>query len=39
MSNSIQRIQSHLWFDTEAEEAAAFYVSIFKNSRIGRISR
>src|SRR4051794_41602409 len=23
-----------LWFDTEAEEAAAFYVSVFKNSRI-----
>src|SRR3954469_20644416 len=23
-----------LWFDTEAEEAVAFYVSVFKNSRI-----
>ncbi len=23
-----------LWFDTESEEAAAFYVSIFKNSRV-----
>jgi len=23
-----------LWFDTQAEEAAAFYVSVFKNSRI-----
>lgn len=28
-----------LWFDRQAEEAARFYVSIFKNSRIGRISR
>jgi predicted 3-demethylubiquinone-9 3-methyltransferase (glyoxalase superfamily) len=28
-----------LWFDIEAEEAAKFYTSIFKNSRIGRISR
>ena len=28
-----------LWFDNEAEEAAKFYTSIFKNSRIGRISR
>jgi predicted 3-demethylubiquinone-9 3-methyltransferase (glyoxalase superfamily) len=29
-----QRITPNLWFDTEAEEAAAFYTSIFKNSRI-----
>ena len=28
-----------LWFDTQAEEAAKFYVSIFKNSKIGKISR
>lgn len=28
-----------LWFDDDAEEAAAFYTSIFGNSRIGRISR
>jgi predicted 3-demethylubiquinone-9 3-methyltransferase (glyoxalase superfamily) len=28
-----------LWFDTEAEEAAAFYTSIFKNSRITDVSR
>ncbi|WP_351235770.1 VOC family protein [Streptomyces sp. NPDC002133] len=28
-----------LWFDGQAEEAANHYVSIFKNSRIGRISR
>ncbi|MGH2942258.1 MAG: VOC family protein, partial [Solirubrobacteraceae bacterium] len=28
------RITPNLWFDTEAEEAADFYVSVFKNSRI-----
>lgn len=28
------KIIPNLWFDTEAEQAAAFYVSIFKNSRI-----
>jgi predicted 3-demethylubiquinone-9 3-methyltransferase (glyoxalase superfamily) len=28
-----------LWFDTEAEEAANFYCSIFANSKIGQISR
>ena len=28
-----------LWFDTQGEEAAQFYTSIFRNSRIGRIGR
>ena len=28
-----------LWFDTQAEEAAKFYVSVFKNSKITAISR
>jgi len=28
-----------LWFDTEGEEAAAFYASIFKNSRILHVAR
>jgi predicted 3-demethylubiquinone-9 3-methyltransferase (glyoxalase superfamily) len=28
-----------LWFDTQAEEAAKFYVSIFPNSKITRITR
>ena len=28
-----------LWFDDQAEEAAKFYASIFKNSKIGRIFR
>jgi predicted 3-demethylubiquinone-9 3-methyltransferase (glyoxalase superfamily) len=37
---SIKRqITPCLWFDAEAEEAARFYTSIFKNSRIGKISR
>jgi predicted 3-demethylubiquinone-9 3-methyltransferase (glyoxalase superfamily) len=29
-----QKITPNLWFDTEAEEAADFYTSVFKNSRI-----
>ena len=29
----MQKITPCLWFDTEAEEAAAFYTSVFKNSR------
>ncbi|MER6033116.1 MULTISPECIES: VOC family protein [unclassified Streptomyces] len=28
-----------LWFDGQAEEAAQFYVSVFKNSSVGRLSR
>ncbi|SEM71957.1 VOC family protein [Lihuaxuella thermophila] len=39
MSEKIKKITTNLWFDTQAEEAAAFYVSIFKNSRLGRITR
>jgi predicted 3-demethylubiquinone-9 3-methyltransferase (glyoxalase superfamily) len=35
----MQRITPCLWFDNQAEEAARFYVSIFKNSKVGRISR
>jgi predicted 3-demethylubiquinone-9 3-methyltransferase (glyoxalase superfamily) len=35
----MQKITPFLWFDTEAEEAANFYVSIFKNSRIVTIAR
>jgi predicted 3-demethylubiquinone-9 3-methyltransferase (glyoxalase superfamily) len=34
-----RQITPCLWFDTQAEEAARFYTSIFKNSRIGKISR
>ncbi|MGM0867410.1 MAG: VOC family protein [Bacillota bacterium] len=38
MKNKIQKITPNLWFDTQAEEAAKFYTSIFKNSKIGRIT-
>ncbi len=34
-----QRIVPNLWFDTEAEEAAEFYCSIFKDSRILSVAR
>lgn len=34
-----QKITPCLWFNTEAEEAAKLYTSIFKNSSIGTISR
>jgi predicted 3-demethylubiquinone-9 3-methyltransferase (glyoxalase superfamily) len=34
-----QKIVTNLWFDTEAEEAAGFYTSLFKNSRIVNVSR
>lgn len=33
------RIAPCLWFHDQAEQAAAFYTSIFANSRIGRIGR
>lgn len=36
---SMQKIISNLWFDDQGEEAAKLYTSIFKNSKIGRISR
>lgn len=35
----MQEITPFLWFDREAEEAARFYVSIFRNSRILSLSR
>jgi predicted 3-demethylubiquinone-9 3-methyltransferase (glyoxalase superfamily) len=34
----MDRITPCLWFDTEAEEAAAFYTSVFPNSRIVHVS-
>jgi predicted 3-demethylubiquinone-9 3-methyltransferase (glyoxalase superfamily) len=34
-----QKIIPNLWFDTEAEEAATFYMSVFKNSRIVNVAR
>ncbi len=35
----MQKITPFLWYDNQAEEAARFYVSLFKNSRIGDIVR
>jgi predicted 3-demethylubiquinone-9 3-methyltransferase (glyoxalase superfamily) len=34
-----QKIIPNLWFDTQAEDAANFYVSVFKNSRIVDVTR
>ena len=35
----MRKITPFLWFDDQAEEAAKFYTSIFKNSKVGRIAR
>ena len=35
----VQKITPCLWFDHQAEEAARFYVSIFKDSAIGTVAR
>ena len=35
----MQKISLCLWFDSQGEEAARFYTSIFKNSRMGRVAR
>lgn len=35
----MQKITAFLWFDDKAEEAMNFYVSIFKNSKVGSITR
>ena len=34
----MKKITPFLWFDTEAEEAMNFYVSVFKNSKAGNVS-
>jgi predicted 3-demethylubiquinone-9 3-methyltransferase (glyoxalase superfamily) len=39
MNIPIQKITPFLWFDTQAEEAARFYTSIFKNSKVGTVTR
>ena len=39
MALTKQKITPCLWFDTEAEEAAKFYCSVFKDSRLGKVSR
>lgn len=35
----MQKITPCLWFDDKAEEAAAFYMSAFKNAKLGHITR
>ena len=35
----MQKIIPNLWFDTQAEQAAGFYISVFKNSRILNLTR
>lgn len=35
----MQKITPFLWFDGKAEEAMNFYVSIFKNSKVGKVTR
>ncbi len=39
MTTIAQKITPFLWFDTQAEEAMNFYVSIFKNSRVLGVTR
>ncbi|MFZ3351745.1 MAG: VOC family protein [Xanthobacteraceae bacterium] len=39
MASLTQKVTPCLWFDTQAEEAANFYTSVFANSRIKQISR
>jgi len=36
---AMPEIIPNLWFDTEAEEAAAFYVGLFPNSRVTAVAR
>jgi len=35
----MRKITPFLWFDSQAEEAMKFYTSIFKNSKVGLVSR
>jgi predicted 3-demethylubiquinone-9 3-methyltransferase (glyoxalase superfamily) len=39
MMATMQKITPFLWFDGKAEEAANFYTSIFKNSKVGKVAR
>ena len=39
MQAKIQKITPFLWFDNQAEEAAKFYTSVFKNSKIKKTTR
>jgi predicted 3-demethylubiquinone-9 3-methyltransferase (glyoxalase superfamily) len=35
----MQRITPFLWFDDQAEDAAKFYTSVFRNSKVGKVFR
>jgi len=35
----MQKIKTFLWFDKEAEEAANYYVSVFKNGKVTNVGR
>jgi predicted 3-demethylubiquinone-9 3-methyltransferase (glyoxalase superfamily) len=39
MTGGAHKVSVCLWFNREAEEAAAFYTSLLPNSRIGTVSR
>jgi predicted 3-demethylubiquinone-9 3-methyltransferase (glyoxalase superfamily) len=36
---TMQKISPFLWFDNQAEEAVTFYTSVFRNSKIGKMTR
>lgn len=38
MDTKIQKITPNFWFDMNAEEAVDFYLSVFKNSKVGRMT-
>jgi predicted 3-demethylubiquinone-9 3-methyltransferase (glyoxalase superfamily) len=38
MSTTLTKITPHLWFASEAEEAARFYASVFPDSRVDRVT-
>jgi predicted 3-demethylubiquinone-9 3-methyltransferase (glyoxalase superfamily) len=35
----MSKLKTFLWFDGQAEEAAKFYCSVFKNSKVGKVAR
>jgi predicted 3-demethylubiquinone-9 3-methyltransferase (glyoxalase superfamily) len=37
--NEMKRITPFLWFDGKVEETMNFYVSVFKNSKVGSVTR
>ncbi len=36
---TVQKVVPNLWFDTEAEQAATFYVSVFEDARVLQVTR